>query len=60
MMSIILSPLIIILYSSIKEILPYNAQHFDVEKIGFGKMFDNYGKGNLPSKSGEREWSLSM
>jgi hypothetical protein len=49
MVSIILSPLLIILYSSIKEILTYDVQHFDVEKISFGKMFDNYGKGNLPS-----------
>jgi hypothetical protein len=49
MVSIILSPLLIILYSSVKEILSYDVQHFDVEKISFGKMFDNYGKGNLPS-----------
>ena len=49
MVSIILSPLLIILHSSIKEILPYDVQRFDVAKISFGKMFDNYGKGNLPS-----------
>jgi hypothetical protein len=49
MVSIILSPLLIILYSSIKEILPYDVLYFDVEKISFGKMLDNYEKVNLPS-----------
>jgi len=54
MVSIILSPLLIILHSSIKEILACDVLRFEVEKISFGKMFDNYGKGNLPSELGRR------
>jgi hypothetical protein len=38
----ILSPLLIILYSSVKEILSSDVRHIDVEKITFGKKFENY------------------
>jgi hypothetical protein len=44
MVSIILSPLLIILHSSIKEILPYDVQHFDVEKLVLGKCSIIMGK----------------
>lgn len=44
MVSIILSPLLVILYSSIKEILSYDVQHFDVEKIVLGKCSIIMGK----------------
>ena len=44
MVSTILSPLLVILYSSIMEILPYDVQHFDVEKIVLGKCSIIMGK----------------
>ena len=40
----ILSPLLIILYSSVKEILSSDVRHIDVAKISFGRMFENYRK----------------